>query len=234
MVDVGRLTQEGTERDRGRRARTLRQGERPRARHEVAGISRKPPATMRPTTDDPGRVGPRDAFRLARRKWRAGQRVDMSALSRELAVNRVTLYRWVGSREQLLVEVIWELARCNLEKADAAVQDSGAERVVQIVSRFIEKVIAHKGMQYWLANEGESAIRLMTRYQAGFQPRLVEWLERLLHEEVDAGRLELPADVHEVAFVLEQLIESYVYLYPISGEQPRPQRAEPILRMLLR
>ena len=182
----------------------------------------------------PSTAGARDAFRLARHKWRAGERVDMSALSRELGVNRVTLYRWVGSREQLLVEVIWDLARCNLEKADAAVKDSGPERVIQIVSRFIEKVIAHKGMQRWLANEGESAIRLMTRYQAGFQPRLVEWLERLLQEEVDAERLDLPADVHEVAFVLEQLIESYVYLYPISGEKPRPRRAEPILRMLLR
>ena len=26
-------------------------------------------------------------------------------------MSRVTLYRWVGSREQLLVEVIWSLAR---------------------------------------------------------------------------------------------------------------------------
>lgn len=177
---------------------------------------------------------PRDAFRLARRNWRAGERLDMSALARELGVNRVTLYRWVGSREQLLVEVIWNLSSHVLESADAAVRDSGAERVIQIVTRFIEKVISHKGMQTWLANEGESAMRLLTRHQAGFQPRLVDWLERLLREEVDGGRLDLPADVHEVAYVLEQLIESYVYLFPIAGEEPEARRAEPILRMLLR
>ena len=40
--------------------------------------------------------------------------------------------------------------------------------------------------------------------------------------------------MHEVAFVLEQLVESYVYLFPIAGEQPEARRAEPILRMLLR
>lgn len=176
----------------------------------------------------------RDAFRLARHKWRVGERIDMSALARELGVNRVTLYRWVGSREQLLVDVIWNLANHQLTRADSLVDETGAERVIQVVTRFIDKTIAHQGMQFWLANEGESAMRLLTRYQAGFQPRLVEWLERLLREEVDGQRLDLPADVHEVAYVLEQLIESYVYLDQIAGQEPEARRAEPILRMLLR
>jgi AcrR family transcriptional regulator len=183
------------------------------------------------------RPGPSDAFRLARRRWRAGERVDMSALARELGVNRVTLYRWVGSREQLLVEVIWNLTSHNLTDAAEAVDAtgaSGAERIIQIVTRFIEKAISHGGMQTWLGNEGESAMRLLTRHQNGFQPRLADRLEELLREEVDGGRLDLPADVHEVAYVLEQLVESYVYLFPIAGEQPEARRAEPILRMLLR
>lgn len=180
------------------------------------------------------RPGPRDAFRLARSTWRTGERLDMSALARELGVNRATLYRWCGSREQLLVEVVWNLTNHQLNDADAVVDETGAERVIQIVALFIERTIAHKGMQAWLANEAEFAMRLLTRYDAGFQPRLVAWLEHLVVEETDAGRLDLPADVHEVAYVLEQLIESYVYIYPIAGETPKARRAEPILRMLLR
>src|SRR4051812_12226684 len=58
----------------------------------------------------PRRPTPLDAFLLARRKFLAAERIDMSALADELGVNRVTLYRWVGSREQLLVEVVWSLA----------------------------------------------------------------------------------------------------------------------------
>jgi AcrR family transcriptional regulator len=183
------------------------------------------------------RQGPRDAFRLARRKWRTGERVDMSALARELEINRVTLYRWVGSRDQLLVEVIWNLTNHNLTNAAETVDATGAtgaERIIQTVTAFIDKAISHHGMKTWLANEGESAIRLLTRHQSGYQPRLVARLEELLREEVDGGRLDLPADVHEVAYVLEQLVESYVYLFPIAGEQPEARRAEPILRMLLR
>jgi AcrR family transcriptional regulator len=180
------------------------------------------------------RRGPHDAFRLAREKWRDGERIDMSALARELGINRATLYRWVGSREQLLVDVVWNLSNHLIGAADAKVAESGSERVVQVVTRFIDKAISDHGMQTWLAGEGESAMRLLTRHGAGFQPRLVARLERLLREEVDAGHLELPVDVHEVAYVLEQLVESYVYLFQIAGERPQARRAEPILRMLLR
>ena len=50
-----------------------------------------------------------DAFRLARRTFQAGDRVDMQTLARTLHVDRVTVYRWVGSREQLLTEILWSL-----------------------------------------------------------------------------------------------------------------------------
>src|SRR5918997_3512126 len=74
------------------------------------------------------RPTPLDAFRLARRKFLAAERIDMSALADELGVNRVTLYRWVGSREQLLVEVIWALGSRTLANADRRTRARGAER----------------------------------------------------------------------------------------------------------
>jgi AcrR family transcriptional regulator len=178
--------------------------------------------------------GPIDAFRLARRKWQEAERIDMSALAKELGINRVTLYRWVGSREQLLVEVIWSLAERTLENLDAATRKTGAERAVKVAAGFVDAVIANSGMQFWLAEEGESAMRLLTLREPGYQARLIGWFEGLLRDEADAGRLDLPADLHEVAYVIVRLIESYVYLDLITGEPPQPRRAEPILRMLLR
>jgi len=50
------------------------------------------------------RPAPLDALRLARRRWLAGERIDMGALARELGVSRATLYGWVGSREKLIGE----------------------------------------------------------------------------------------------------------------------------------
>lgn len=175
-----------------------------------------------------------DAFRLARRRFQAPERIDMSALADELGVNRVTLYRWVGSREQLLVEVIWSLARATLDRIDAQVTARGGERIVQTVTRFLEAVIAHPGMQRWLGEEGEAAMRLLTRRATDFQPRLEAAMEALLREESDAGRLALDAPLPEVAYVIVRLIESYTYVDLITGEKPDARRAEPILRMLLR
>ena len=158
----------------------------------------------------------------------------MSALADELGVNRATLYRWVGSRDQLLVEIIWSLGERTLENIDHDVQAKGAERIVQVITRFLEAVISNAGMQRWLAEEGEYAMRLLTRHDTDFQPRLIGAVQELLGHEADAGRVDLPADLHEVAYVIVRLIESYTYLDLITGEQPEARRAEPILRMLLR
>jgi AcrR family transcriptional regulator len=182
----------------------------------VSAVSTRPTAT--------------DAFRLARRRWLAGERVDMSAMAAELDVNRVTLYRWIGSRETLLVEIVWGLTERTLADVSAQVRGGGAERVVGIVTRFMEVVISNPGMQRWLSDEGELAMRLLTRSDRGFQPRLIDWVEGLLErEEVD-----LDADRREVAYVIVRVIESYTYLDLILGERPDARRAEPILRLLLR
>ncbi|MEA2449704.1 MAG: hypothetical protein QOG63_1636 [Thermoleophilaceae bacterium] len=186
------------------------------------------------TDAEPRRSTPLDAFLLARRKFLAAERIDMSAIAEELGVNRVTLYRWVGSREQLLVEVVWSLGSRTLDRVKKRVRAKGAERVVRVVVRFLEDVISNAGMRRWLAEEGELAMRLLTRHDTDFQPRLIEAIQALLEEETAAKRLDLPVDLHEVAYVIVRLIESYTYLDLITGEKPDARRAEPVLRLLLR
>lgn len=158
----------------------------------------------------------------------------MTAIADELGINRVTLYRWVGSREALLVEVLWSLAQRVLSWAD---QDSsgpaGGERAVNVITRFLERVIVDPGMQRFLGDEGELAMRLLTRADHDFQPRLTRAIHQLLVAEADAGRLYLSADLYEVAFAVVRIIESYTYLDLILGEKPDAARAEPILRLLL-
>jgi AcrR family transcriptional regulator len=201
-----------------------------------APAKRPPTRLQRALSEDatPRRSTPLDAFLLARRKFLAAERIDMSALADELGVNRVTLYRWVGSRDQLLVEVIWSLGSRTLENVKRRVRARGAERIVRVVTRFLEDVISNRGMRRWLAEEGELAMRLLTRHDTDFQPRLIDAIHELLVEETEACRLDLAVDLREVAYVIVRLIESYTYLDLITGEQPDARRAEPVLRLLLR
>ena len=105
---------------------------------------------------------------------------------------------------------------------------------MQVVVRFLDDVITNPGLRRWLSEEGEHAMRLLTRHDTEFQPRLIEAVHALLEEEAEAGRLPLPIDLRELAYVIVRLVESYTYLDLITGERPDAARAEPVLRMLLR
>jgi AcrR family transcriptional regulator len=181
----------------------------------------------------PARPGPADALALARRRFLAGQRIDMSAVAEELGVNRVTLYRWFGSRDRFLVEVVWSLTEQALQAIDGATSAHGAARVLALCSGLLEAAIGNAGMRRWLAEEGEHAMRVLSRHETDFQPRLIRAVEDVLREEAAGGGLEVPVDLHELAYVLVRVLESYVYLDLITGEAPRAERAEPVLRMLL-
>ena len=66
-------------------------------------------------------------FRLARRTFLAGERIDMQTLARSLGVDRATLYRWVGSRERLLTEILWSLIEPTVTALGKA-RDPGGRR----------------------------------------------------------------------------------------------------------
>ena len=180
------------------------------------------------------RPTPMDALRQAKRNFLRQQRIDMSVLAEQLEISRVTLYRWVGSREQLLVEVTWSLTEFTLGELRREVRATGSERVVRIAVGFLEQVIDNPGMKHWIATEGELAMRLMTRHDTAFQPRIIEAFRQILQEETEAGRMSLPADLDEVAYVIVRIIESYTYLNVITGQEPNIAKAEGVLRLLLR
>jgi AcrR family transcriptional regulator len=186
-------------------------------------------------TDEAAALGevPNEVLRLARRRFVAGERLEMSGLARELGVNRTTLYRWVGSRERLLVEVLWSLADRAFRLAREEAPGSTDDRTVRVVVGFLRLVLSHHGMQRLLATDIELAMRLLTHRAAGFQPRLLAAVEDLLREETAAGRLDVPMDSRELAYVVVRLIESYTYLNVLMGEEPEAERAEAALALLL-
>ena len=198
---------------------------------KVPLVPRNTPAAA--ATPDAGPV-PEEVLRLGRRRFNSAQRIEMTALAAELGVNRVTLYRWVGSRERLLVEVMWSLAERALDLARSQVPPDAADRSVRVVVGFLDLVLAHPGMQQLLNTDIDLAMRLLTHRASGFQPRLLGEVEELLREEAAAGRLDVPMDAHELAYVVVRLIESYTYLNVLMGEEPEAACAEAALRLLLR
>jgi AcrR family transcriptional regulator len=179
------------------------------------------------------RATPEDAFRVARERFLAGGRVEMGTIAEELGLNRVTLYRWVGSREQLLVDVLWSLAEPTLRASHDQVSERGAERIVRILSEFVVSVVSNSGLRHFAEQEPDLALRLLTREDAGFQRRLIDWVGQVLIEEVTAGRLELRSDPADYAYALVRVFESFAMTDLITGEQSHPERAAHVMRLLL-
>jgi AcrR family transcriptional regulator len=181
--------------------------------------------------------GALDAFRLARRHFLDGQRVDMGGLAAELGVNRVTLYRWVGRREDLLLRVLWALTEQNLRtQCRVAVEtgENGRGRIPAIMARYIRDILSHPGFRTFLAGEGELAVRLLTVADLGFQPRFVRFVELLLREDIAAGVRDESVPPDDLAFAAVRIVESFVYSTRITGDVPDPDRSIRILNVLLR
>jgi AcrR family transcriptional regulator len=174
------------------------------------------------------------ALRVARRRFLRRERFDVSAIAAELGLNRVTLYRWFGSRDAFLIETVWSLTEHVLTEIDRGLSSAGAARIVEMADQFLTTILGDPGMQNWLSTEAEQVMRLCTRHDMGYQPRLIAAFETALAREVADGAMSLDIDTYEMAFVIVRLLETYTYLDLITGEPADAKRLTPVLQLLLR
>ncbi|WP_158590035.1 QsdR family transcriptional regulator [Amnibacterium setariae] len=173
------------------------------------------------------------AFRAARHRFIAGERIDMSALAAELGVDRTSLFRWVGNRDALLGEILWSLAVPTFDAADAATDAPGADRVEGALTRFVHDLITADYFRGWIVREPSRALRILTGDATPVHRRFVAIVERLLEEEIAAGRMTTPLPLHDLATVLVRVAESYAYADLIAGERPDADRAAAAFALVL-
>ena len=174
-----------------------------------------------------------DAYALARAKFLAGERLDMQALAAELGVNRVTLYRWVGSKELLLGEVISALSVAAQKRARKELKGSGPKYVAAVVEQVLAGIRTNEPMQKFLAHDPAYALRVLTSKESTVQLRGIEATRELLEEQVELGALDTPADLEDLAYVIMRIGESFVYSDVITGSEPDVKKAGQMVRLLL-
>lgn len=178
-------------------------------------------------------VTPIDAFRAARGRFIARQRVDMSELASDLGVGRATLYRWVGTRDRLLGEVLWSLAEPSLRRVRDAATGQGAHWVLDIYRRFGDLIMRSDPMLHFVRSEPETALRVMTTKESPQQARIVAFYRDVLDEAVATRGLKVSLDTETLAYVLVRVGESFLWTDLITGESPDLSKAEEVARVLL-
>lgn len=179
------------------------------------------------------RPTPLDAFHLAKRTILAGQRLDMRALAAELGINRVTLYRWVGARDQLLVEVLWSLTEGTISNVWRELSATPGPRVPEALRRWIRLTIDNPGVRDFLHGESELAIRLLTLRPGGYQPRLLALVHDLIRTDLEEGRATTTLSLDELAFTVVRICESGIYLPVITGAPADPDMVARVVSVLL-
>lgn len=178
------------------------------------------------------RPEPLDVLRLGKTMMLAGRRVDMQVLADELGVNRVTLYRWVGSREQLLTEVLWALTEATIERVWQEVGEQPGPRVPAALGQWIRLALDAPGVGHFLADENDLAMRLFSSGLAGLQARLLTLVQELIRRDIHEQRVETTLALDKLAFAVAQICQSGVYRM-ISGATADPDAVRRAVSVLL-
>jgi AcrR family transcriptional regulator len=176
---------------------------------------------------------PLDALRLARERWLQDGRLDMGSLATELGVSRATLYRWVGSRERLLGEVLWSFAEGAIRDARAAARGSGPDYLADSIERYMRAAMAFTPLRRFIEQDSEYALRVLASKHSPVQRRSIAAMREQLAEQADAGKLEPALDLDDLAYVIVRVVESYLYSDVIAGTEPDIGRAVEVIDALL-
>lgn len=171
---------------------------------------------------------------MARRAFVAGQRVELAAVAACVGVDRVTVHRWLGNRTAVLTEVVWSLTAPTLAGCYERAGGRGGARVAAAMGEFVRLTVEHPGMRSFLEREHETALRVLTRRDHDFQPRITAAVQDLLEREEHAGALDAGYPLADLAFLVVRVVEGFVYVERIVGEVPDPERALRALQYLLR
>lgn len=173
------------------------------------------------------------ALAEARAMFGRGERIEMGALAEHLGVNRVTLYRWVGSREALLAELLWERMERGLRRADDRARRAGKHGTHRL-STVLLGVFAAAGTgsaeRVFAQREGALAMRVMT--SGVVHDRMIDWLATAIEEETDAGRIAPSHPARQVADIVIKSGEAVFWFGMASGRGVDRANVEVILAAL--
>jgi AcrR family transcriptional regulator len=172
---------------------------------------------------------PLDALRAARTMWLAEQRIDMGGLARDLGISRATLYNWVGGRDRLTAEVLWELAAAAIEDGRRRARGSGPDYVADVVEHYLHGIAGFEPVRAFIARDPEYALKVLASRHTPFQGRLIAAVRGLLEEADFHPALELDT----LAYLLVRIGESFIYSDVIVGTEPDLAQAVRASRVLL-
>ena len=190
------------------------------------------PLTRMIEDEAPSKVTVLDVFELAKSKWLDGERLDIGKLAEELGVGRATVFRWVGSKEQLYGEIISAAFAQTLEWARRASSGTGAKFLTEITRNLLRALLTSQPLRRFVQQDPEFAMRVVMSSSSPVEHRVISAVRGLIDAEVASGHLAPAMDTQSLAYVIVRIAESFLYRDVITGEQPDHETATKAIGLL--
>ena len=161
-----------------------------------------------------------------------GQRVDVTVVAARLGLGRATIYRWFGSREALLGEVVAQQLELLVARKRAQVRRRGAVGLLEVLDRVNQTLTRSRAVRRLLEQERHAAMRLLTSSAGVVEPRAVACVQALIEQEMASG-YEPPADPATLAYALVHLRHAFLWNDATNGVRGDYERLREVQAALL-
>jgi AcrR family transcriptional regulator len=173
-------------------------------------------------------------LRVARRHFLATGSLEMRGLALELGIGRATLYRWARTREALLGEVIADLGRANLRRAEASVHTAaGPARLCDVHDLHLRRISESSAMHSFIRREPQVASRVLLDVHGRVHTAVTEALADLVRRQRDESGWTPPLPVDDLAEMVARLSEAFLYADLIARAEPDVSAPDALLRLIL-
>ena len=185
-----------------------------------------------PRRGRPPTASPDDVLALVTELYLDGQRVDITVVASRLGLGRATIYRWFGSREALLGEVVARQLELLVARKRAEVRRRGALGLLEVLDQVNQTLTRSRAVRRLLEQERQGAMRMLTSSAGVIEPRAVACIQALIEEEIASG-YEPPTDPATLAYALVHLRHAFLWNDATNGVRGDYERLRSVQAALL-
>jgi AcrR family transcriptional regulator len=181
----------------------------------------------------PAAASREDVLAAAMHRYLRGRRIDIRAIAAELGVARPTIYRWLGSREDLIGEVLILAADPLLDEARANARGRGGRVLLDTFDRFNRSLADAPALRQFVEQERDAALRIICSGAGRVQPHLVARIAGLIEDEVRRGSYQPRVEPSTLAYAIVRLAEAFLFNDAVAGMRGDVDRLREIEAALL-
>jgi AcrR family transcriptional regulator len=174
-----------------------------------------------PTTSSrrgrPAAASREDVLAAAMHRYLRGERIDVQAIATELGLGRTTIYRWFGSREGLIGEVLAAAADPLIDAARSGAGGRGGPALLDTFDRLNRSLADAPALRQFVEQERDAALRIITGGAGVLQQHMVGRVSGLIQDEVRAGTYEPPVETATLAYAIVRLAEAFLFNDAAAG-----------------